>query len=336
MTTKRLALGSFFCVSAAFAAGCGESGLAYGDPNSVIAVMPEDLWFEVSEDVYDALETTIVTVRDEKKFTVTFQEPYAENWSNLRKFRQLLIVGSTGDAWIQEVFRDTRDPLTELGVHQVRDIWSSGQVVTLVLLPDGWGRSDLAPYLPEVGELLDGQYRRYAQNRMFMSGVDSALADTLSTEQGFLLYLPRVYRWQSEDDVFVFRNDNPDPSELIREIVVTWVSPAPVSVGTEELLEWRERVVSEHYSEDQDVVLDGLQERSFVLEGNSVQQIQAQWRNPPERGWPAGGPFITRAVTCDSQDRTYLIDAWLYAPGKEKYEYMIQLETILDTFECSS
>jgi len=30
----------------------------------------------------------------------------------------------------------------------------------------------------------------------------------------------------------------------------------------------------------------------------------------------------------------YLIDAWLYAPGKEKYEYMIQLQTILNTFRC--
>ena len=68
---------------------------------------------------------------------------------------------------------------------------------------------------------------------------------------------------------------------------------------------------------------------------NAAIQIQAQWRNPPERGWPAGGPFITRAVTCESQDRTYYVDAWLYAPGKEKYEYMIQLETILDSFRCT-
>jgi hypothetical protein len=30
----------------------------------------------------------------------------------------------------------------------------------------------------------------------------------------------------------------------------------------------------------------------------------------------------------------YLLDAWLYAPGKQKYEYMIQLQTILDTFRC--
>ena len=41
-----------------------------------------------------------------------------------------------------------------------------------------------------------------------------------------------------------------------------------------------------------------------------------------------------RAIVCEDQDRMYLLDAWLYAPGKEKYEYMIQLETILDSFSC--
>ena len=36
------------------------------------------------------------------------------------------------------------------------------------------------------------------------------------------------------------------------------------------------------------------------------------------------------------QDRMYLLDAWLYAPGKEKYEYMIQLQTILGSFRCGA
>jgi hypothetical protein len=40
-------------------------------------------------------------------------------------------------------------------------------------------------------------------------------------------------------------------------------------------------------------------------------------------------------VPCPAQDRLYLLDAWLYAPGKEKYQYMIQLETLLGTFECA-
>ena len=88
--------------------------------------------------------------------------------------------------------------------------------------------------------------------------------------------------------------------------------------------------------EPQMVVLEGSSERSFDYEGNSAYELRAQWRNPPERNWPAGGPLITRTVTCDAQDRTYLLDAWLYAPGQEKYEYMIQLDVLLGTFSCES
>ncbi len=167
-----------------------------------------------------------------------------------------------------------------------------------------------------------------------MTGVDSALADTLSTQAGFSVQVPLVYSWHRDDSTYVFRNDNPDPSELIREVTVSWKSPAPARLSVEDILAWRAQVVAEHYSEPQDTVLDGMAVRDTTFRGHPAVQIQAQWRNPPTRGWPAAGPFITRAITCDSQDRTYLVDAWLYAPGKEKYEYMIQLQTILDTFRC--
>ena len=336
MKPTRPILGSLFCLSLALTTGCGETALAYGDANSVIAVMPTEHWDALSDDVYAALEETIVTVRDEKKFTVTYQEPYGDHWMNLRRFRQMLVVGSRSDPWVEEILDKSRQPISSDGVHQVYDVWSSGQTVSLVLLPEGWSSDDALPHLAEVGEMLDAQYRAYAANRMYMSGLDTALADTLAVEHGFELAIPMVYQWRQSGDVFVFRNDNPDPSELIREIVVTWQSPAPATMTAEELLEWRAATVAEHYSERQDVFLGDLLEERFDFQGHETLQLQAMWKNPPDRGWPAAGPFITRAITCEGQDRTYLVDAWLYAPGKEKYEYMIQLETILNSFACGT
>jgi hypothetical protein len=336
MSKKRIGGGLLVCTALAAVAACGEKGLVYGDANSVIAVMAAEQWDVVSDDVYDTFEKTITTVRDEKTFTVTYQEPYAEHWANLRRFRQMLLVGTLTDAWVQEVLDEADEPVPGEGTYQVDDVWARGQTVTLVVLPEGWSSTDLAPYLAEAHALVDGQFREYARNRMYMSGADTALADTLSTEAGFHLDLPKVYRWHRIDSVFVFRNDNPDPSELIREIAVTWYSPAAVSLSAEEVLRWRADLVAEHYSEPQDVYTEDLIVESLQLGGHEAIQFQAQWRNPPELGWPAGGPFITRAVTCAGQDRTYLIDAWLYAPGKEKYEYMIQLETVLDSFRCAS
>ena len=83
-------------------AGCDTAGIAYGDVNAIIAVMSPELWSEVQYDVYEALEPTVRTVRDEKTFTVTYQEPFAEHWIDLRRFRQILIVGCANDPVIVE------------------------------------------------------------------------------------------------------------------------------------------------------------------------------------------------------------------------------------------
>ena len=334
MISKRLLPAVVLLLAALSLTACNEVPMAYGDANSVIAVMSAEKWEEVSDSVYDELERTITTVRDEKTFTVTYQEPMAQYWDRLRRFRQMLVVGTRSDPWVQEVTESAREPITENGIHQVYDVWSRGQTVTLVLLDGGWGTAELDPYLDDVAELLNGQFRRYAQNRMYFSGVDTALADTLSMQAGFSMEFPQVYRWEVRDSIYLFRNDNPDPAELIRQVAVTWRTPAVDALERDEALEWRRETVELEYNEPQMVVIDDAEERRFEFRGHDAYELRAQWQNPPEEDWPAGGPMITRTVVCDGQDRTYLLDAWLYAPGKEKYEYMIQLETLLDSFRC--
>jgi hypothetical protein len=39
-------------------------------------------------------------------------------------------------------------------------------------------------------------------------------------------------------------------------------------------------------------------------------------------------------AVCEGQNRAYLLDSWLHAPGAATYQYVVELETILDTFRC--
>jgi hypothetical protein len=143
-----------------------------------------------------------------------------------------------------------------------------------------------------------------------------------------------VYRYAVRDSVFRFRNDNPSPTERLREVAVTWVSPLPDEDPTrEELKQWRVDFASEYYVDPQDLDTRIVSYREIEVNGASGVELQSAWVNPPDR-WVAGGPFITRALRCPEQDRLYLMDAWLYAPGQDKYEFMIQLETILNSFRC--
>jgi hypothetical protein len=170
MLTKRLMLALWLVAGVAVA--CDTRGLSYGDANSIIAVMSPELWSEVSETVYGEIEQTIVTVRDEKAFTVTYQEPYAEFWTNLRRFRQMLLVGSLSDPWIQEALERSGQEITTPGLHQVRNVWSMDQTVTLVIGPEGGVGDELVEELPAIHAMMDAEYRDYVHERMYLSGVD--------------------------------------------------------------------------------------------------------------------------------------------------------------------
>jgi len=306
----RLPFAATLALAAATSLACEKTG-AYGDADSIIVATSPELWAEVEDSIYGALESRVFTVRQERTFQVTYQDPFNVDWRNLREFKQELLIGRATDPWMAPALKQVeQSEISPPQVIQTYNVWARGQNVTMLLLTPEGGAEEVFLLLEELHEMYDNQFRQFARNRMFMTGRDSALADTLIHEAGFSLIVPQVYVWDRQDSVFIFRNDNPDPSELIRQVAVTWRSPEVGEVTREELLAWRADVAAAYYGVPQEV------------------------ENPPDYSWPAAGPFLTRAVTCPDDTRTYMLDAWLYAPGRAKYEYMIQLETILDSFEC--
>ena len=313
---------------------CSERPLAMGDENSIVASADPALWTEIEPSLVPVLERTVFTVRDEKTFTVTHHDPADETWYRLRLLKQQLAIGTASDPWMVDVLARADDPPSS-GVFQVRDVWARGQSVTAVLMEEGQGADAVLEHAWEVVELLDSQYRAWAVSKMFVTGRNDELNETLRQEARFNLVVPTVYEYSApQDSVHIFRNDNPDPSELIRQIAVTWESPIIPGMQPEDLLEWRERIVTEHYSFAQVHNLGNVVAGPSEIDGVESYTIHAVWENPPD-AFPAAGPFILRAVHCEEQNRMYLIDAWLYAPGAEKYEYMIQLEEILGSFSCA-
>ena len=315
-------------------AGCGENPRAWGEVNSIIAAASEEQWAAVGEMVESAMETRILTVRPEKTFRVTHQVPAGREWDLLQRFRQLLLIGTPDSPWMAEALaRTERESFDPPEILQVGDLWARGQNVTILLLPSE-GADGAAELMEPLHELLDGQYRGWVRNRMFMSGRDSLLADTLWNEAGFTMLLPSVYQHRRVDSVYIFRNDNPEPAELIRQIAVTWRSPIPEELGQEELLAWRTELTDRYYIYPQVVDLDLAQTRRLQMGDLVLEEFRAVWSNPPEDQFPAGGPLIIWSVPCPAQGRHYMIDAWLYAPARDKYQYVLQLETILNTFRC--
>jgi hypothetical protein len=313
---------------------------AHGDVHAIVVASNAPLWDAMELEVEGAISPTIQVVRNERTFRVTWQDPtIGSEWGHLRRFRNLVIIGAAGEPWVDDVLEARRRDAPDLQaptIARVDNVWARNQTVTLVLLPSSDDVEALSGQLDTLTQVLDDQYREFARNRMYVSGRDTLLADSLGRHVGFRLELPQVYRYSVMDSVFRFRNDNPSPAELIREIGVSWVTPLPETLpGQEEIESWRQRFAETYYADGQvlDNTVSSIREVPVTGSSRPGLEYQAAWVSAPD-AWPAGGPLLTRVLPCPEQDRLYFLDAWLYAPAREKYEYMIQLQTILDSFEC--
>ena len=314
-----------------------QKGLAYGDPNAVIVAAPQDWWPQLEDSVFAVLSPDVFTLRDERMFRLRYEDPTRPDWGLKRMFKEEVVIGSRDDPWIAEVLQELDDTVTvEVpGIVETRNVWAQNQMVTAILVdPSGDVNEQVLSLVDEVHDALEARFRQGARMRMFVSGVDSVMADSVMRIAHFGMLLPEVYRFGSEDSLYVFRNDNPDPSELIRQFGVTWKTPMPEeALPVDSLLDWKEALSEQYYSYPQVVEREELRTRNLQMGEMEITEVRGAWANPPE-SWPAAGPFILWGVTCPSQDRYYLIDAWLYAPGKDKWEYILQLETILESFRC--
>lgn len=317
-------------------AACGPGGtIAHGTENSIIVVAVDSLWSQVQDSVDNALETRVYTVRPEKTFKLTQVSPESQDWVTLRQFRQVLAVGTPEDQWVAEALKKTSGSAPNPpAILQANDVWVRGQRVTILVLPHEGSARALISLLPKLHDLLDQQFRVYVHDRMFASGVNDSLAGLLMKDAGFSLRLPNIYvRRDVNDSTYVFFTDKSEGDPLVRWITVTWRTDAQ-PMTTDAILDWREQLAQGFYDWKQTADTTHLQTDS-VPGFPDAREVRGVW-NGTVKNFPQAGPFITRLIPCPAEHRDYLLDAWLYAPASSKYEYMLQLDTILGSFSCGT
>ena len=312
---------------------------AFGEANSLIILAPDSLSLQVEEETRQVLEPTIFTSRDEKQYEVTFVDPGHERVGELRLFRNLIVFGTADDPLLLEVAEEAGQDLSALEpgrVFQASDVWALGQTVTAALLRSGREAESWVAALPSVLNAVDTSYRQLVLRRMFATAADTALRTDLGRRFGFSLLVPQVYDRIARDlgggdSLVILRNDNPDPSELIRSVLVAW-RPNADSLTRELALEWRAEIDAAHYNVPQRIDDSNSSVVNFMWEGRPALEVTGVWQDETG-GFPAAGPFIVWLVDCPA--RTYFVDAWLYSPNRPKYEYMLQLQEILGSFRCA-
>lgn len=317
---------------------CHGMPQAVGNVTSIIVITTDSLWRAVGDSLRRALEPRMFTVRDEPTFEVTQVSPQDPRWIDGREFRQVVVIGSPTDSWVAPVLRkagtrDTRPP----ALLRTRDVWARNQFATALVLPAQGGAATALAHAARLAAATDSVFRAYARERMYTSRPDTLLRDSLRARAGFGILLPNVYfSVRRGTDVQLFQNTTQIGGDLVRSVLIA-ARPGVLEPTSETALAWRDTLARTNYRPAQTTSHERLRAQPLQVGGHAAMQLHGIWQGT-DPSWPMGGPFIARMIQCPAQNRTFLVDSWLYAPGPHRgsrYEYMIQLQTILDTFECA-
>ena len=321
---------------------CGERrGATVGDNDDIVVAAEPSLWKRVEGRATASLEPRLFGIPNSRAFQMTYQDPAEEGWSDLRHNRQVLLIGEPEDAWVVDALALARDAPSEIppapALFELEDVWAVDQQVMVLLVPPTDPDGTVLDKLGELSSNYELRYREGVVGRMFAEGTGQATWDTILGESGFNVLVPKDYERSKDGDVFLFQKTGTDSLAAVRHVSVTWLTPIPQDMQGDGLLKERRELATAHFGSPQTVNLRTLLASQTTHQGNITYQLLGMWTNPQSsRGGPARGPFILRAEICQSQDRMYLLDGWLYAPEQNQHEYMVELESILNSFRCGS
>ncbi|MBD3348355.1 MAG: DUF4837 family protein [Candidatus Eisenbacteria bacterium] len=324
---------ALLCLLAAIPVSCsGPTVAAFGEVNDVVVLAGDEAAGRAAEILSGALTAKSSWLVGESRF-----ETRVARIGELDDFtyrRNIVLLGTWDDPEIAGIV-DSRvgglgagDPP---GSKAVEDIWGEGQVVMAVMAGT---REELVEYLSSHGEdvvekLVDSIRDRLARRLReeleatgFDRDMEARFGWSLGPPSGYDLH-PR----NESDGLVFFRKTKPD-----RTVFVHWL-PGTAEEVTEELMaERRDEIGSLYFDGDAIEWRRQLVVEKVRLAGRPALCMSGWWGN---RELVGGGPFRSYCFHVPSQQRIYLIDAALFAPGLDKTELMRNLDAALHTFRAA-
>lgn len=231
-----------------------------------------------------------------------------------------------------------RELLTEKAIQDVisqkvllfekRDPWAKGQYLLVVT---GVHPEDLSSLLKQSGEILFRFFEKEVSHRIstmiYKDGTEETITQHLKETYDWSLSLPKGYtisREDSQQKMIQMIHHFPD-----RLITVSWEEEEGkmVYLTEKEILDLRDSLFKRNFEGDL-VMRDRVQSEEVNWLGKKSLRLVGYWENDEK---VMGGPFISYSFL--EGGRSYFLDLHLFAPGKKKWLYLLQLEEIAKTFE---
>lgn len=228
---------------------------------------------------------------------------------------------------------------TSFYLSTIKDEYARGQDVVYLF---GDTEENLIHHLGKNRKRLIDYFNNLERERLatkiFTAQSTQGIAATLRKEQNFEIKIPAVYQLADKKVDFVwvrqiFSNQDKD-------IFISWKPyESEYQLLPDSIMAWRDEIAKKHLFEDPKnpisyLVLEKEDAPVYAQQVNFnnkfAMELRGLWRTNHRT---MGGPFLGYALTDEARGLVYYIEGFVYAPGKDKREFMRELETILWSFK---
>ncbi len=349
----------FFILTSILFIGCAsddeesrQGGLpvAKGTRGEIILVMDSLQWHtDLGEAIRATFEAPLDGLpRNEAAFKLRYINPF-QLTSILKTSHNLIFVTILDDQ--SNAGRKLKSYFTKESLERVRDNpnlfmltkkddFARGQE-TLHLF--GNNANELVENLGENQEKLRNHFleieKKRLKSKMYKAQERKSVTNKMRSDHDFEIRIPAGYQLAKNDENFAWIREI--DKEVDKSLVVYYENyEDEAAFDKDQILAMRDRM-SKKYLRDPDkasIHMDiqtvyPVAENQVNFNNKYAKEIRGLWKLSDNS---RGGPFLAYAVVDEALNRIYYIEGYLDSPGQEHRNVMIELETILWTFQTSA
>ena len=345
----------FTFLSIALLLSCGQSKkanknilpVARGDANVILVVMDTSRWQGPIGKSLRAVFSEYVPglPQDEPYFKIRNINPLKLN-QVLKTARNMIFVttldnGSRQGRAMRQYF--TKESLkkirtdTAIFSRALKDNWARGQEILHLF---SQSESQLAQKILDSKVQLRGRFAKLEKDRRekaLFKVREKQIENRMADDHGFKFKVPYGYDLAKnmKDFVWVRLLD----SEYEKNVFV-YFKPFDSKDPFDDVMAYREMITSTYMRDVQKpeiyMTLQGAeyqQIKEVNFNGKYAKESRGLWKLSDISG---GGPFLSYVFVDESQKRMYYLEGYIYAPSKDKREFMQEIESILASFKSGT
>lgn len=321
-----------------FTQSCERKPQTLGSFDKILVLCDTNLWSEIETELNDALQVEIITPQPEYIFKLLQTEP--DNISDLKRYRNLLLVGTletpgtTKELFDQMLTDDARNSIIngENIIFEKPNAWSKDQLLGVVVAKDVENlKLKITEQKERIFDMFDMHTKMVVTQTMYSGHEKTDVEDIIMENHGWSVRIQHDYfaAIDSVEAQFVW---------LRRLGPQRWLSvyyepcEDPSLLSKEWMIETRNRNTKQFYKGDVIVQNDEIKvtEQNVNFNERYAIQLDGIWENDELM---LGGPFRSFGFYNQSDERLYLVDLAVFAPGERKVQYIRQLESMAFTFK---